>query len=44
MPGEKELIGYPSIDKLWLKYYSEEAITARLPECTTYSRFATPCS
>ena len=25
--------GYPSIDKPWLKYYSEEAITAALPEC-----------
>ena len=30
------LIGYPSIDKPWLKYYSEEAINAPLPECTIY--------
>ena len=28
--------GYPSIDKPWLKYYSEEAINASLPECTIY--------
>ncbi len=32
----KELTGYPSIDKPWLKYYSEEAINAKLPECTMY--------
>lgn len=28
--------GYPSIDKPWLKYYSEEAINENLPECTVY--------
>ncbi len=28
--------GYPSIDKPWLKYYSEDSITAPLPECTMY--------
>ncbi len=33
---EKKLTGYPSIDKPWLKYYSEEAIKAPLPECTIY--------
>ena len=32
----KKLTGYPSIDKPWLKYYSEEAINATLPECTIY--------
>ncbi|MBE5952397.1 MAG: acyl--CoA ligase [Lachnospiraceae bacterium] len=32
----KELTGYPSKDKPWLKYYSEEAIHAPLPECTMY--------
>ncbi|MCM1185168.1 MAG: acyl--CoA ligase [Lachnoclostridium sp.] len=32
----QELTGYPSIDKPWLKYYSEEAIHAILPECTIY--------
>ena len=30
------LTGYPSIDKPWLKYYSEEAINAPLPECTVW--------
>lgn len=30
------LTGYPSIDKPWLKYYSEEAIHASIPECTVY--------
>ena len=34
--NEKELTGYPSIDKPWLKYYSEEAINAPLPEKTMY--------
>ena len=29
-------MGYPSVDKPWLKYYSEEAINAPLPECTIY--------
>lgn len=33
---EKELTGYPSLDKPWLKYYSEEAINAPLPEYTIY--------
>ncbi len=28
--------GYPSIDKPWLKYYSEEAINGKLPECSIY--------
>ena len=36
MTEEKKLTGYPSIDKPWLKYYSEEAINAPLPECTIY--------
>ena len=30
------LTGYPSIDKPWLKYYSEEAINMPLPEKTLY--------
>lgn len=33
---EKKLTGYPSIDKPWLKYYSEEAINTPLPECTLF--------
>ncbi|MCR5399364.1 MAG: acyl--CoA ligase [Lachnospiraceae bacterium] len=28
--------GYPSFDKPWLKYYSDSAINAPLPECTIY--------
>jgi long-chain acyl-CoA synthetase len=32
----KELTGYPSIDKPWLKYYSEEAKNASVPECSIY--------
>ncbi len=36
MQTEKALTGYSSIDKPWLKYYSEEAINAQLPECTMY--------
>lgn len=33
---QKKLTGYPSIDKPWLKYYPEDAINAKLPECTIY--------
>ena len=33
---EKKMTGYPSIDKPWLKYYSEEASNAKIPECTMY--------
>ena len=33
---EGELTGYPSIDKPWLKYYSEEAKNANMPEMTIY--------
>lgn len=33
---KKKLTGYASVDKPWLKYYSEEAINAQLPECTMY--------
>lgn len=32
----QNLTGYPSIDKPWLKYYSEEERRAPLPECTVY--------
>ena len=32
----EKLTGYPSIDKPWLKYYSDEAINAPLPECSIY--------
>lgn len=33
---QTKLTGYPSVDKPWLKYYSEEAINAKLPECTVF--------
>ena len=33
---EKKLTGYPSIDKPWLKSYSEEALHAPLPQCTVF--------
>jgi len=33
---EGELTGYPSIDKPWLKYYSEEAKKTPLPKHTVY--------
>lgn len=34
--GEKKPTDYPSIDKPWLKYYREEAISAVLPTCTIF--------
>ncbi|MEE1274680.1 MAG: AMP-binding protein [Olegusella sp.] len=36
MAGSEGMTGYPSVDKPWLKYYSEEAINAPLPECTIF--------
>lgn len=36
MPTEKKLTGYPSIDKPWLKYYTEDAINAKTPKCSIY--------
>lgn len=36
MRAEHELTGFPSIDKPWLKYYSEEAIQAEFPRKTLY--------
>lgn len=35
MTAEK-MTGYPSIDKPWLKYYSEKTINVPLPKCTIY--------
>ena len=34
--NERELTGYPSIDKPWQQYYSEEALHAPLPACTVW--------
>ena len=36
MEFKRQMTGYPSIDKPWLKYYAEETIKAPLPECTMY--------
>ena len=36
MPTERSLTGFPSIDKPWLKYYTEEAISAETPKCSIY--------
>ncbi len=36
MENENKMTGYPSIDKPWLKYYIEEAVSAQLPQCTIY--------
>ena len=36
MQTEKKMTGFPSIDKPWLKYYSEDDISANLPECTVF--------
>ncbi len=33
---KSNLTGYPSIDKPWLKYYSDAAIRAHAAECTVY--------
>lgn len=33
---DQTLTGYPSIDKPWLKYYSDEALNRKLPQCTVY--------
>lgn len=40
---EKKLTGYPSIDKPWQRYYSEEAIHAPLPEGAMYD-YMTACN
>ena len=36
MPEEKKLTGYPSLDKPWLKYYSEEAQQISIPKTTAF--------
>lgn len=34
MNNTQKMTGYPSIDKPWLKWYTQEALDASLPECT----------
>ena len=36
MTTEKKVTGYPSIDKPWLKYYTQEQISIALPQSTAY--------
>lgn len=36
MSADKVLTGYPSIDKPWLKYYSEEDRNYAIPNCSIY--------
>ena len=36
MTAEKNLTGYPSIDKPWLKYYTKEDLEITVPKCTVY--------
>ena len=36
MNDNKCLTGYPSIDKPWLKYYTQDQIDAKMPECKVY--------
>ena len=38
---DKTLTGYPSIDKPWLKYYTQEQIKAPLPHMTAYEYLKT---
>ena len=34
--NKEQMTGYPSIDKPWMKYYSEEALNTQLPDRTAY--------
>ena len=36
MINKTPLTGYPSIDKPWLQFYSDEALKVELPKCTVY--------
>ena len=36
MPDETKLTGYPSIDRPWLKYYTEKDLALKVPQCTVY--------
>lgn len=35
---EKELTGYSSVDKPWLRYYTDEEINAKTPRCSIYEK------
>lgn len=34
----KEMTGYPSIDKPWLKYYTDEEMDSETPKCSIYEK------
>lgn len=36
MDQRSQLTGYPSIDRPWMKYYSEKSIIAKLSKCSIY--------
>ena len=36
MTEAKEMTGFPSIDKPWLKYYTEDDLKITVPKCTVY--------
>lgn len=38
MITKNTMTGYPSIDKPWLKYYTEEEIAAETPKCSIYEK------
>lgn len=37
------MTGYPSIDRPWLKFYTEEAVNAELPQCSIYEYLTAAC-
>ena len=38
LPTEKKATGYPSIDKPWLRYYTEDEINIKTPKCSIYRK------
>ena len=40
----KELTGYASIDRPWLKYYPEEVLNQEVPECTIFEYIKNDCA
>ena len=34
---ETKLTGYPSVDKPWLKYYTQETLETKIPDVSMYS-------
>lgn len=40
----KELTGYASIDRPWMKYYPEEVLNQEVPECTIFEYIKNDCA